>query len=65
VLRPRRDRPRRRAAEHRDEIASPHTHFPQAHDCRLPHQTRERVVHHSKIDRRMIGLGEQRRIDPL
>jgi hypothetical protein len=59
----RRERPRSRAnAEQSDELASPHE-LPQPEDRTLPHRCREcRVVHHSKIDRRMAEMGQERRI---
>src|ERR1700722_3526829 len=38
---------------------------PQSEGCSLPHRGRKyRVVHHSKIDRRMVEMGPFRQIDP-
>jgi hypothetical protein len=55
LLRAHRERPRRRTADKRNELASPHWPFPQAKDNTLP-----RVVRYGKFRRRLAAMGHFR-----
>jgi hypothetical protein len=56
----RRERPCRRAAEQRYELAPPHACFSQCGDCILPHRCRKgRIVHHSKFGAPTSPMGQK------